>query len=89
MAIDHQVRLRVLHILMVANRDAAVPHKPVQVVHLAPVLHRQVHLKDNKIDPPIDQKLAPTTVLMAAMAAMAAMVVAVVDITAVAVTVLA
>ena len=71
---------------MVANRDAAVPHKPVQVVHLAPVLHRQVHLKDNKIDPPIDQKLAPTTVLMAAMAAM---VVAVVDITAVAVTVLA
>ena len=82
MAIDHQVRLRVLHILMVANRDA-VPHKPVQVAHLAPVLHRQVHLKDNKIDPPIDQKLAPTTVLMAAM------VVAVVDITAVAVTVLA
>ena len=84
---------------MVANRDAAVPHKPVQVVHLAPVLHRQVHLapalhrqvhlQDNKIDPPIDQKLAPTTVLMAAMAAMAAMVVAVVDITAVAVTVLA
>ena len=71
---------------MVANRDAAVPHKPVQVVHLAPVLHRQVHLKDNKIDPPIDPKLAPTTVLMAAMAAM---VVAVVDITAVAVTVLA
>lgn len=70
---------------MVANRDA-VPHKPVQVAHLAPVLHRQVHLKDNKIDPPIDQKLAPTTVLMAAMAAM---VVAVVDITAVAVTALA
>ena len=88
MAIDHQVRLRVLHILMVANRDA-VPHKPVQVAHLAPVLHRQVHLKDNKIDPPIDPKLAPTTVLMAAMAAMAAMVVAVVDITAVAVTALA
>ena len=81
---------------MVANRDAAVPHKPVQVVHLAPVLHRQVHLapalhrqvhlQDNKIDPPIDPKLAPTTVLMAAMAAM---VVAVVDITAVAVTALA